>query len=354
MLPAVHAKSRETNSSALRVAILRKVGRRFTGTGEIFLPCAPSLLEPYMEKFQTLFEVLGKPFTEEEIQGLRQIVQTKLEQGWHASPFSHLTFGYQTKPPPHPGVQYVVNIRVVTMEEHYNGWVDTRQPPLFGKFPDAKLVDLAATLGPAARVPVLDVGAGTGRNTLPMARLGHPTDAVEPVQKFADILKEEAKAQKFKVGVIVGNILDPALKLKKGHYKLIVMADVIASHFTEVDQIRRAFTTLGDALAPGGILLVSTFLGQDGYKPDPMARQVSQLVWSCIFTQGDFAVATQKLPLDLVSDESSFEYEKNHLPAEGWPPTGWFADWARGRDVFAVPRPDMSPIDLRWLTYQRR
>jgi 2-polyprenyl-3-methyl-5-hydroxy-6-metoxy-1,4-benzoquinol methylase len=71
-------------------------------------------------------------------------------------------------------VQYVVNIRVVTMEEHYNGWVDTRQPPLFGKFPDAKLVDLAATLGPAARVPVLDVGAGTGRNTLPMARVGHP------------------------------------------------------------------------------------------------------------------------------------------------------------------------------------
>ena len=68
-----------------------------------------------------------------------------------------------TRPPPHPGVQYVVNTRRVTMEEHYNTWVDTRQPPLFGKFPDCKVVDTAATLGPPKHAPILDVGAGDSR-----------------------------------------------------------------------------------------------------------------------------------------------------------------------------------------------
>jgi 2-polyprenyl-3-methyl-5-hydroxy-6-metoxy-1,4-benzoquinol methylase len=353
MLAAVHAKSRETSSPALRVAIQRKLARRIAAKGEIQFPCAPTLLDPYMERLETLFEVLGKPFTEAELRSLREIVKDKLERGWQASPFSLLTFAYQTRPPPHPGVQYVVGARTITMEQHYNSWIDTRQPPLFGKFPDAKVTDAAATLGPAAKAPVLDVGAGTGRNSIPLARLGHPTDVIEPVAAFADAIRKTAEEQTVTVNVVGGDILDPNLELKQGYYKLIVMAEVIASHFTQVDQIRRAVTTLANALAPGGLLVLSTFLTLDGYKPDPMTRQVSQLVWSCIFSSNDFALATRGLGLTLVSDESAFAYEQEHLPTEGWPPTGWYADWARGHDVFAMP-PNRSPIELRWLTYRRQ
>jgi hypothetical protein len=40
------------------------------------------------------------------------------------------------------------------------------------------------------------------------------------------------------------------------------------------------------------------------------------------------------------------------LPKGAWPPTGWFAGWASGLDVFDVPR-DESPIELRWLVYRK-
>ena len=38
---------------------------------------------------------------------------------------------------------------------------------------------------------VLDIGAGTGRNTMALARRGHPVDAVEMTPKFADIIRAE-------------------------------------------------------------------------------------------------------------------------------------------------------------------
>jgi hypothetical protein len=54
----------------------------------------------------------------------------------------------------------------------------------------------------------------------------------------------------------------------------------------------------------------------------------------------------------LVADDSAYEYEKLHLPKGAWPPTAWFADWASGLDLFDVAREE-SPIDLRWLVYQK-
>jgi len=40
---------------------------------------------------------------------------------------------------------------------------------------------------------VLDIGGGTGRNTLALARRGHPVDVVEMTPKFADIIRAEAE-----------------------------------------------------------------------------------------------------------------------------------------------------------------
>ena len=62
------------------------------------------------------------------------------------------------------------------------------------------------------------------------------------------------------------------------------------------------------------------------------------------------AVAGQ--PLELISDESVHDYEKDHLPPQGWPPTSWYVNWVSGLDVFDVPRED-SPIELRWLVYRK-
>jgi hypothetical protein len=71
-----------------------------------------------------------------------------------------------------------------------------------------------------------------------------------------------------------------------------------------------------------------------------------------IFTRDEVRAAAAGLPLELVSDDLASEYEKTHLPEGAWPPTGWFEGWASGLDVFDV-EPDDSPIELRWLVFQK-
>jgi hypothetical protein len=71
-----------------------------------------------------------------------------------------------------------------------------------------------------------------------------------------------------------------------------------------------------------------------------------------IFTRDELTSAASQLPLDLVSDDSAYEYEKTHLPDGAWPPTDWYDGWASGLDVFDLDREE-SPIELRWLVYQK-
>ena len=58
------------------------------------------------------------------------------------------------------------------------------------------------------------------------------------------------------------------------------------------------------------------------------------------------------LPFERVTDESVLEFEHEHLPAEAWPPTGWFVPWVAGQDLFDIPE-NRSPVELRWLSYRR-
>ena len=354
MAPPTKAKrQRETNVNVLRASLLPKLARRYEATGEISLPCAPSMLEHYLKTLTSTFELLGRPFSDAERANLRKILEKHLEKGWAESPYSKLVIQYHTEPPPHPGINYTVNHVVNTIGDEYDKWVKTREPPLFGTHADAKVMRLAAELGPPAETPVLGVGAGTGRNTLPLARLGYPTDAVEIAPALAEVLRQMVASEKLGVQVFEGDALDPSLPIPRDRYKLIVLAEVVASHFREADQVRRLYERACDLLAPGGILLFSAFVAMDGYKPEAMAKEISQVSWCPVFSRHELEKATEGLPLERVADECVHEYEKEFLPPEAWPPTGWFVNWSLGSDLFALPA-GRSPIEMRWLSYRRR
>ena len=70
----------ETNPATVRLAMQRKINRKITGRGEVSFPCVPALLDAYMAKLAPLFDLLGKPFTEEELVALRKIIEGKLEK----------------------------------------------------------------------------------------------------------------------------------------------------------------------------------------------------------------------------------------------------------------------------------
>ncbi len=337
-----------SDPAVLENALLLKVKRLTSAQGRLVLPCVPALVDHYIDQFDRLLVALGQNFSPSDMQALRQLVDQKMTAGYNASPHARLVFQYE---PPDPmqgltnGLKLTVTTEVLTIENKYQRWLNTRKGPLFGSHPDAKLMDVAKQLGDPAQTPILDVGAGVGRNTLPLARLGHPVDAVELTPEFADIIATEAKAESLPVRVVQSNILNPALRLPHHYYKFGVIAEVI-SHFRNNQDVRTLLSLMCNAIQSGGILLFSTFVADQGYEPDEKVRQMSQVQWSYLITRPELNTLIQGLPLEILSDESVYEYERTHLPPQAWPPTAWFEHWCLGRDIFPIPHP---PLSLRWI-----
>lgn len=339
-------------AAVVDAAARRKLNRRIFGESQITVPCVPDMIDHYIELFQKMFEAYGKPFTKGELDDLRKLVLDHLEKGFQVSPYATMTMKMHTEPPPSPGISYLLTRYVPTMEDQYEGWVRDREPPLFGEHADRKLLHLAADLGLPATTTVLDVGAGTGRNTLPLARAGYRVDAVEPVAAMGTQIEAALRAENLPGKVYIGDAMSPSLGLPKNHYKLIVLAEVIASHSRGVQDMQAMIAALVPSLAPGGFLLFNAFFAQGDYAPTKAIRQFSETVWSCAFSYADLAHALKGLPLTRISDESVYEYERKHLTDAEWPPTGWFPDWSRGLDILDLP-PERSPIALRWITLKK-
>jgi len=197
---------------------------------------------------------------------------------------------------------------------------------------------------------VLDIGAGTGRNALALARRGHPVDVVEFTPKFAEIIRSQARAEGLDVRVIVRNVFETNDDLRQD-YQLILLSEVV-SDFRTTQQLRSLFELAVYCLAPGARLVFNVFLPRHGYELDNTTREFGQQTYTSIFSRQEVSTACEGLPLQLVADDSVYEYEQANLPTGAWPPTSWYADWVSGLDVFPVGR-DKSPIEMRWLVFRK-
>ena len=335
-------------SLPLRPAMTRRLLRRAVSRGEITLPAAPGMLDEYVNMCNDLFTSLGVRFSTEELVQLRSVLQGQLTDAYAASPRSDIVITYEA--PVGLSVSYHVKAQWFTVQGAYDNWVATREPPLFGTEPDARVWALAADADNPIAFPILDIGAGTGRNTLALARRGHPVDAVEMTEKFAGILRAEAQKESLGIRVIQRDVFDTLEDLRRD-YQLILLSEVV-SDFRTTEQLGGVFDLAARCLAPGGQLVFNIFVARDGYTPDDAARELGQQCYTSIFTATELAGAASRHPLRLIADDSVHDYEKDHLPADKWPPTSWYANWVSGLDVFDVPRED-SPIELRWLVYRK-
>ena len=71
-----------------------------------------------------------------------------------------------------------------------------------------------------------------------------------------------------------------------------------------------------------------------------------------MFDRDEMSSATAGLPLELVADDSVYDYEQEHLPPRPGSSTSWYADWVSGLNVFTIER-EKRPIEMRWLVYQK-
>jgi SAM-dependent methyltransferase len=309
------------------------------------------LLDTYVADLLGMWKALGKPFSEEEGAQLKIAVEMALRAGFEATPYARMVVSYEAQAPPH-GVRYGIRLKENTIEQHYEHWLSDRKPPLFGAHPDAKVLEVAATLGSPRDARVLDVGAGTGRNAIPLARRGHPTTAVDLVAALAEEMNHARQRERLPIDVVAADVLSPEYMPPRGRYELVVLSEV-ASHFRDEGELRTAFEKFADALVSGGLVLVNLFVALDGYEPDAVARELSEVSWSRIFTRRDIAFITEELPFDVIDEASVHDHERLHSPKNAWPPTSWFVDWSQGRNVFDLPV-GRAPIELRWFTYRRR
>jgi SAM-dependent methyltransferase len=326
----------------------RRLYRRSVAMGQITVPAVPSLIDEYVRMCDNLFASVGVQYSPEEFAQLKTVLKTQLAEAYRTSSRSNIVISFHA--PFGTALNYRVNTESATLASAYDGWVGNREGSLFGIEPDARVSALAAEAADPGTFRVLDIGAGTGRNALALARRGHPVDAVEMAPKLAHIIRAEAERESLAIRVIERDVFASADEVRSD-YQLIVASELVPD-FRTTEQLRAMFELAAHALAPGGRLLFNTFLPREGYTPDDAARELGQQCNTMIFTWDEVASAIDLLPLQLVADDSAYDYEKTHLPEGAWPPTAWFANWASGLDIFDVAREE-SPIELHWLVYQK-
>jgi SAM-dependent methyltransferase len=343
--------ARELDLSLLKAAARRRLRRRESGGGSMVIPAVPSLAGYYAAKLLDAFAVLSRPFNEQEAAELEALLARLMNEAWAQSPYSRLMLRYETSPLPDGGVNYQIQSAIFSVADEYTKWVQNRPQPFFGAQPNAKILDLARSSGEPSGCPVLDVGSAEGRNTLPLARMGFTTDAVEIAPAFAKLLIDKLADERLRGRVYVGDVLNPALEIPRNHYGLVVIAGVVVAHFRDPKQLRALMERMAAVLRPGGQLLFSIFLTQDGFEPDRELRELAELFWTVMFTPAELSEVLAGLPLELVDDTSYVEYERTHMP-ESWPPTDYFEAYCAGLDLFDLP-PGQPPLEMRWLTYRK-
>lgn len=338
------------NSDERQKLLYNTLLARTSYRGDVTFPCLPSAIDFYLAHLLDLFRQLGKPLIDTEAQQLRQTLLDGLTQGFQQTPNAQLVLRYeiQITPTLQKNLACQVALSLPTIAERYKTWADTKDAGMFGIHADAKVLHVASQL-PSGAV-VLDIGAGTGRNTVPLAQQGFAVDAVELTPEFAAQLRTIAQTQSLPISVIEGNILAPTTVLPDARYDCAIVSEVV-SHFRSIGQLRQLLVRLSAAVKPGGTVLFNLFLAADGFAPDALTREVAQAAWASVFTRSDLEHAIVDLPLQMLSEVSAFEYERDHLPATAFPPTEWFVAWSTGQSIF--PGMAQPPIALFWVVAQR-
>jgi SAM-dependent methyltransferase len=336
------------NPSLISRGMWRRVQERTGVSGVIRIPAVPALLDEYVAMCEAVFAACGRPFSAPERDRSRALIAGALEEAFAGSPRSKIAIHYQAFPG--APLEYEVKPEIRTLAAAYETWIGTTNQPLFGSHPDARVLALAQECPEPVGCPVLDLGAGTGRNALGLARRGHPVDAVEITPKFADIIALEAAREQLPVRVVARDIFEDPSELR-ADYGLFLLSEVVPD-FRGTAQLRGVFELAARVLGDGGQLVFNVHLAAQGYTPDRAARQFAEQCYSALFTPSEVAECAAGLPFELVSVDSAHDYEALHLPKEAWPPTPWYANWALGLDVYDTER-DKSPVELVWVVYRK-
>ena len=138
----------------------RRLYRRSVVTGEISLPAVPGMIDEYVKMCDTLFAGVGRRFTAEQLAHVRTVLEGQLAEAYAASPRSTIVISFNA--PIGTVLNYHVKPQWWTVEGAYENWISTREPPLFGTEPDARVWALANEAADPESVPRARHRCGNG------------------------------------------------------------------------------------------------------------------------------------------------------------------------------------------------
>lgn len=151
---------------------------------------------------------------------------------------------------------------MASVKDHY----DSHLAPLYtwmrggAEVPRRQFAELLCELGLSPSHPgatAVDLGAGSGFQTLPLAAAGYTVTAVDLSEVLAAELAHEAAAAQLPVRVIVGDMCDVARHCPAPAPEVIVCMGDTLTHLATLDQVTRLLRDSATALAPHGHLLLS-------------------------------------------------------------------------------------------------
>ena len=205
------------------------------------------------------------------------------------------------------------------------------------------------TLAKSSGGPVLEIGCGTGRVLLPIARDGIAITGVDPSEEMLTVLRSKSPPQ----GVSLVRATAQTLSLPERDYKLCFFAFRAFQHLETVEDQLRALSNIRDHLAPGGLLALDVFepsLARMAIEEEPesadgdpfeiagrpgirrlsirrdRATQTMQITFRYLWadTGEEFGVEPIRL-------RWFYRYELEHLLVRaGFSPEAWYSDY-RGR-----------------------
>lgn len=103
-------------------------------------------------------------------------------------------------------------------------------------------------------LPVLEIGTGSGRIALELARHGHKVVGIDPSGAMLRLARQAAEEEAVDVSFIEGTTLD--LALEKDHYGLIVIPADVFLYCNDGHEQIATLGMLGEALAFNGVLAI--------------------------------------------------------------------------------------------------
>ncbi len=151
---------------------------------------------------------------------------------------------------------------MASVKEHY----DSHLAPIYtwtrggADAPRAQFADLLRTLSLTPFHPgatALDLGAGSGFQSLPLAAAGYTVTAVDLSELLIADLAREASATSLSIRPVLGDMCDVARLAPTPAPELIVCMGDTLTHLASLDETARFLRDCATTLAPGGHLLLS-------------------------------------------------------------------------------------------------